>query len=129
MPKQARSQATYAALLNAAESLFAAQGYNAVSVEAICRTAGVSKGAFYHHFGSKQAVFLALLQRWLTRLEQRLQKERRAGPGLAGAQPPHRAALGYGAPPLPPGAPAGGAASPFALWERGRGPAPSTAEA
>ncbi len=85
MPKQARSQATYEALLHAAERLFAAHGYNAVSVEDICRAAGVSKGAFYHHFESKQAVFLALLQRWLTRLEQRLQKERRAHPEVVPA--------------------------------------------
>lgn len=85
MPKQARSQATYHALLQAAEHLFATQGYNAVSVEAICREAGVSKGAFYHHFPSKQAIFLTLLQRWLARLEERLQAQRRAHPQIAHA--------------------------------------------
>ncbi len=85
MARQARSQATQQALLQAAERLFAAQGYNAVSVEAICREAGVSKGAFYHHFPSKQAVFLALLERWLRRLEQRLREARRAHPQVAQA--------------------------------------------
>lgn len=85
MPVQARSQATYHALLQAAEHLFATHGYNAVSVETICREAGVSKGAFYHHFPSKQAVFMTLLQRWLARLEERLLAERRAHPHVAQA--------------------------------------------
>ncbi len=85
MPKQARSEATYHALLDAAEQVFAAQGYAAASVAAICRAAGVSKGAFYHHFPSKQAVFLALLQRWLQRLEEQLRHQRRAHPDIAAA--------------------------------------------
>ena len=40
-------------------------GYDAASVDDICTEAGVSKGAFYHHFPTKQAVFLALMQGWL----------------------------------------------------------------
>ncbi len=49
----------------AAEISFAENGYEATSVSKICRAAGVSKGAFYHHFDSKQQLFLALLNRWL----------------------------------------------------------------
>ena len=75
MPKQARSIATRQALLQAAERLFAARGYLAVSVDEMCRAAGVSKGAFYHHFPSKQAVFLALLENWLQRLQSTLEAE------------------------------------------------------
>ncbi len=75
MPKQARSEATRQALLTAAERLFATRGYLAVSVDEMCRAAGVSKGAFYHHFPSKQAVFLALLEAWLARLQSTLQAE------------------------------------------------------
>jgi AcrR family transcriptional regulator len=38
----------------------------------ICESAGVSKGAFYHHFPSKQGLFLCLLEAWLEGIDQRL---------------------------------------------------------
>jgi AcrR family transcriptional regulator len=62
---QQRSQATRARILEAAAQRFGCSGYNATSVDQICAEAGVSKGAFYHHFPSKQALFLALLEAWL----------------------------------------------------------------
>jgi len=34
-------------------------------VDEICKTAGMSKGAFYHHFSSKQELFLEMLNQWL----------------------------------------------------------------
>jgi AcrR family transcriptional regulator len=43
-----------------------------MGVAAICRRAGVSKGAFYYHFESKQAVLFALIDRWLQELEDAL---------------------------------------------------------
>lgn len=58
---QTRSEETRARILQAALTLFARLGYEAASVEDICVEAGVSKGAFYHHFPTKQAVFLQLL--------------------------------------------------------------------
>ncbi len=67
--QQQRSQNTRNQLLDAALSSFAARGYAAASVDDICQAAGVSKGAFYHHFASKQALFLALLYRWLNAFE------------------------------------------------------------
>ena len=51
--------------MQAAISRFSDYGYVAASVDDICKDAGVSKGAFYHHFVSKQALFLALLDGWL----------------------------------------------------------------
>jgi AcrR family transcriptional regulator len=63
---------TEARILNAAADCFARRGYDATGVADLCATAGVSKGAFYHHFPSKQAVFLALLNRWLAILDERL---------------------------------------------------------
>lgn len=69
---QQRSEETRAAILAAAQRLFAQNGYDATGVAEICQAAGVSKGAFYHHFPSKQAVFLDLLETWLAWLEPRL---------------------------------------------------------
>jgi AcrR family transcriptional regulator len=66
---QQRSEETRSRLLQAATQLFSQQGYDASSVADICAAAGVSKGAFYHHFESKQALFLALLDEWLARLD------------------------------------------------------------
>lgn len=62
---QQRSNETKNHIIAAAEISFAENGYEATSVSKICRIAGVSKGAFYHHFDSKQQLFLALLNRWL----------------------------------------------------------------
>jgi AcrR family transcriptional regulator len=78
--RQERAEATRARLLSAAERCFARSGYDATSVAEVCAQAEVSKGAFYHHFDSKQAVFLELLTAWLDRLEGQLD-ELRIGQG------------------------------------------------
>jgi AcrR family transcriptional regulator len=69
---QKRSEATRNNILQAAMQLFASRGYDATSVAQICQAAGVSKGAFYHHFPSKQAVFVALLDNWLNVLDEQI---------------------------------------------------------
>lgn len=66
---QQRSEETHANILEAAHRLFSRNGYDATGVAEICAEAGVSKGAFYHHFPTKQAVFLALMNGWLNSLE------------------------------------------------------------
>jgi AcrR family transcriptional regulator len=72
MNPQRRGEETRSHILKAAEESFAQYGYDATGVAGICRRAGASKGAFYHHFPSKQAVFLELLNRWLTGLDVQL---------------------------------------------------------
>jgi AcrR family transcriptional regulator len=66
---QQRSEETHAKIMESAIKLFSNRGFNAASVDDICTEAGVSKGAFYHHFESKQALFLALLDGWLQTID------------------------------------------------------------
>ncbi len=54
---------TRAALLDAAERLFLAQGYRATSIDAIAADARFTKGAVYRHFPDKQALFVAVFKR------------------------------------------------------------------
>ncbi|MCJ7694379.1 MAG: TetR/AcrR family transcriptional regulator [Anaerolineaceae bacterium] len=56
--------------MTAALDLFARSGYGATSVSDICKTVNISKGAFYHHFPSKQSLFMALMQDWLDLLDE-----------------------------------------------------------
>jgi AcrR family transcriptional regulator len=66
---QQRSEETRAKILDSAVKLFSTRGFAAASVDDICGEAGISKGAFYHHFESKQALFLALLDGWLQAID------------------------------------------------------------
>lgn len=51
-------------LLEAATRLVREQGFAATSVDALCRAAGVTKGAFFHHFASKDALAVAGAEAW-----------------------------------------------------------------
>ncbi|WKZ50600.1 MAG: TetR/AcrR family transcriptional regulator [Anaerolineales bacterium] len=73
---QQRSEETRTRILEAAVKQFSINGYNAASVDNICEQAGVSKGAFYHHFKTKQDVFLALLDGWLQTFDQAIEASR-----------------------------------------------------
>jgi len=64
-----KSAATRKRIMDAAARCFSADGYEAAGVNAVCAQAGVSKGAFYYYFESKQALFLSLLQDWLAELD------------------------------------------------------------
>jgi len=64
-----RSTQTKKSIMEAATTSFAREGYESTGVAEICNRAGVSKGAFYYHFESKEAVFLALIDTWLNTLE------------------------------------------------------------
>ena len=62
--QEERKAETRARLLSAAAELFADQGMDAVSVDAVAEAAGRTSGAVYAHFGSKQGLLLALLDSW-----------------------------------------------------------------
>jgi AcrR family transcriptional regulator len=55
-----RSEATRAKLLRAGRELFAKRGYGDVGTEEIVRRAKVTRGALYHHFDDKRALFRAV---------------------------------------------------------------------
>jgi TetR/AcrR family transcriptional repressor of nem operon len=51
-------------LLDASFVLIREKGYSATSVDELCAEAGVTKGAFFHHFPSKDALAVAAANRW-----------------------------------------------------------------
>ena len=53
-------------LLNAALGVIREKGYAATTVDDLCARAGVTKGAFFHHFKSKDALGVAAAQHWST---------------------------------------------------------------
>jgi len=57
------SASTKRALVDVAQELFTEHGYSATSLDAIVAGAEVTKGALYHHFSGKQALFEAVFQR------------------------------------------------------------------
>src|SRR5512142_1037589 len=79
---QQRSEETRGKIIQAALECFSRAGYDATGVAEICTTAGVSKGAFYHHFPSKEAVFIALLNQWLDGLDARFAETRADAQGV-----------------------------------------------
>jgi AcrR family transcriptional regulator len=57
-----RRAATVAAILASARALFGARGFEAASIDDIAEGAHVAKGAVYHHFESKEAIFTKVLE-------------------------------------------------------------------
>jgi AcrR family transcriptional regulator len=60
--RAAQGRATRGQLIEVATSLFAERGYEGTSIEAVLAAAGVSRGALYHHFAGKEALFTAVLE-------------------------------------------------------------------
>jgi AcrR family transcriptional regulator len=77
-------------LVEVATQLFTERGYEATSIEAILEAAGVSRGALYHHFDGKDALFEAVF----VALE--IESDRQVAEAAAKARDP-RAALRAGA--------------------------------
>jgi AcrR family transcriptional regulator len=57
-----RGQSTRDTMVAVATRLFGERGYDGASIEAVLRESGVSRGALYHHFADKKALFEAVLE-------------------------------------------------------------------
>jgi AcrR family transcriptional regulator len=71
--KSQQREATTARLIDVACDIFARDGYANAATEEIVERAGVTRGALYHHFGSKQGLFLAVLKHIQERVGQRIE--------------------------------------------------------
>ena len=79
MPTQEeRNRTTRRALLDAGRALFAARGYSEVSVQSIAERAGVTTGALYHQFASKEGLFAAVYEELVQRVWTRVVAAREA---------------------------------------------------
>lgn len=58
-----KGAATRERLIATGRDLFGEQGYDATSIGAVLDKAGIARGALYHHFASKEALFDAVLER------------------------------------------------------------------
>jgi AcrR family transcriptional regulator len=77
-----RSEATRAELIAVARRLFGERGYAGVGTEEIVRAAGVTRGALYHHFGSKRDLLEAVYEQVESELTERI-----ATAALGGSDP------------------------------------------
>lgn len=78
-----RTEATRSALLTAARQLFAEKGYAETSTPEIVRTAGVTRGALYHHFEDKVALFRAVITEEFRAVAEEITKSAKSVPGSA----------------------------------------------
>jgi AcrR family transcriptional regulator len=60
--KGRQAESTRASLVAVARELFGQKGFAGTSIEEILRRVGVSRGALYHHFGSKEELFRAVYE-------------------------------------------------------------------
>src|SRR5881394_2866476 len=60
--QQERARRTYTALVQAAQELFGAQGYDAIGTPDIADAARVSVGTFYRYFDDKKQIYLHVIK-------------------------------------------------------------------
>jgi AcrR family transcriptional regulator len=71
--RRTRGEATRERLLSVARRLFGEQGFDGTSIEEILAGAGVARGALYHHFSSKTALFEAVVEGLCVEIAQQTQ--------------------------------------------------------
>jgi AcrR family transcriptional regulator len=88
-----RREQTRRDLLDAAAHVFARRGYHGASLDDIAARAGLTKGAVYYNFSSKEELFLTLLQE---RVEERVREvDEVVGSGLSVVGWSHRVTRGF----------------------------------
>jgi TetR/AcrR family transcriptional repressor of nem operon len=64
VPRTRDPEKTRERILDAAQALILDHGYGSTTVDAVVGRVGITKGAFFHHFGSKSDLALALVERY-----------------------------------------------------------------
>jgi AcrR family transcriptional regulator len=77
------SQDTYTLILQESCRLFSREGYGGTSMDDIARAVGVTKASLYHHFGSKQDIFLSLLGDILENIQEEYKRDPAGDPRAA----------------------------------------------
>ena len=92
-----RGERTRQRILDAAGPCFAARGYARTTVEEVASRAGVSKALVYHHFGSKERILDAVIERTIAKWDAvtDLASITSGGSVLESIASMHRAALDY----------------------------------
>jgi AcrR family transcriptional regulator len=67
-------------IVNEASRLFAARGYDGVSMRQVAEASDLSKAALYHHFDSKETLYLNAVQAVMARIQAALQQAASDGP-------------------------------------------------
>jgi AcrR family transcriptional regulator len=78
-PNFERSAFTRTAVITEATRAFAAVGYQAVSVDAIAKHCGLTKGGLYHHFPDKKALFCEVVEQEHRNLRNRVREKTKRG--------------------------------------------------
>ncbi len=97
MPRRTAEVAarTRSALIDAGTAYFAERPYNQAPLQELVRQLGMTRGALYHHFGSKQGLFEAVVERVLEALANEIEESsRRQGGGWEGLEAGCRTFLG-----------------------------------
>jgi TetR/AcrR family transcriptional regulator, transcriptional repressor for nem operon len=71
MIKETKSAASRQRILAGAQDLILARGFSAMTVDAICQSAGITKGGFFHHFPNKEALGEAVIAKFWNDAEQK----------------------------------------------------------
>jgi AcrR family transcriptional regulator len=82
-------------ILDAAERILISRGANQLSVDAVISEAGLSKGGFFHHFATKDALLIAMVERLVERVNGAVEEAAARDPEPRGARLRAQIALAF----------------------------------